>query len=339
MYITSVLSHLGAWNSLVNEYHQEYQDMQLAVNEITVQKTKLSHERRILLYSPIDITNEFERNLILHGWKTNEEINRIYFSKENRRITDIDAIKGDIGVDCIFGKFSFIESNIFVKFPLFINSKRIKIAFVIVPTSKLSRNMSTGTGNFEKVRDRIKALQPFPYKYKFALVGISDEYSELFVEEITTEIDQYLIERIGYSLLELKLQSEKENCEFKQQLPDDNHQIAKEVSSLANYKSGGVILVGVDNNINIVGVPRNQIDEIDRRLRQICQNSCTPSPTIVTSIFDNPNSSETCVIAFSIQEIRRKPCITREKVYVRAGPLARPANPDEIREMLLGDSA
>ncbi len=53
----------------------------------------------------------------------------------------------------------------------------------------------------------------------FILIGISDLFAEMKVLELTSPIDKYLIENVGYSLLEMKIQTERPNGDFRANCP------------------------------------------------------------------------------------------------------------------------
>ena len=196
--------------------------------------------------------------------------------------------------------------------------------------------MSAGVSNFEMVSDRISEITPMLPKYPFAIIGISDEETETEIHEVTSPLDNYLIGTLGYSMLEMRLQAEKPNYDFKVQLPAESHKIAKEMCALANHTNGGLILVGVDDNGNLRGVLRSELDEMQRRVIDIGTRECKPSPKIECFPFDISSEMEKCVLVIHISEIEQKPCMTNEKVYIRVGTMARAANSEEIRRLLLG---
>jgi predicted HTH transcriptional regulator len=43
-----------------------------------------------------------------------------------------------------------------------------------------------------------------------------------------------------------------------------------------------------------------------------------------------------CFLAVRISEIERKPCMTQGKIYIRDNATAIPANPEQVRRLLLG---
>jgi len=339
MYITNVASHLGAWMKFMNDYPVEFQDLHRVVaNALTdneLPKMQVG-ESPSSTYRTDQLSGSFKTAFVNQGWQTREHLT-INGNIERRSI--IDAVKNSIGVEYTFGKFFYTESVIFVKFPLFINANKFKIGLVITPTKSLAKLMRYGVSSFEMVRDRIRSLAPLPLKYPFAIVGISDQNIETVVEELTTSIDQYLFETLGLSLAEMILQTEKQNYDFKETLSPENDKVAKEICAFANLSGGGLMLVGVDDNGHTCGVLRQDLDDIQLRVMNIASTRCFPLPKIECKAFDLPDHPERCLLSIYIAEIPRKPCMTKEKVYIRVGSAARPATSDEIRNLILGSGA
>lgn len=338
MYITNVISHLGAWGKLRDGYPIEFQDLHQAVANITTQ-IELSNTPRgqsLNLYGPGQISEYFQSTFAGQGWQTKENliINGII-----QRKSVIDAIKNSIGVEYTFGQFHYTESVIFVKFPLFVKAHKFKIGLVITPSKSLVSLMPKGVNSFEMVRDRIRSLAPLPFNYPFAIIGISEQNLELKSEELTSKVDQYLFEKLGVSLTEMTLQTEKPNYDFKETLPTDNHKIAKEICAFANMTGGGLLLVGVNDDGYPCGVLRKDSDLIQQRVMNIATAKCIPLPEIETRIFELSDHPDKCLLTIYVSEIPRKPCMTDEKVYIRAGSSARAATSDEIRKMVLGIGA
>lgn len=339
MYITSVLSNLGAWEKFQVEFQAEYQEVTDIISHITPQKTKQSMERLMrnsLLYSIANIYDDMERGFNSLGW---EKTRFKYGKKTPKHFVEISAVKKSIGVDITFGKYAFAESDIFVKYPMFINIKELKIAVLILPVRSFATSMSPGVGYFEQVSDRMNEIAPLVPKYPFAIIGISDEPADLSIKELTSPLDNYLIEALGYSLLEMKMQSERPNYDFKVQLPTDQHKIAKEICSLANNKSGGIILVGVDNKGNLVGIPQTELDKTQLRVISIGTTDCRPMPKIECEPFFISPDNNRCILVVKVSEIELKPCMTSERVFIRVGTMARAATSEEIRRLLLGSAA
>jgi hypothetical protein len=332
MYIVNVLSHLGAWNMLQEQYSQEYSDINRVIENLQVEKDKSKFGVYSLLYSPRKIHQALKDSFRNTGWQVDNEINLLIIGRERKSI--IDAIKGRVGIEYTLAKFSYAESAIFVKFPLFLKADKFDIAVLLLPNKSLTKSMTPGIGSFELVRDRLLALSPLPQKYPFALIGISDGSDNIVIEELTSELDQYLINNIGFSLLDMQLKKERTNYDFKVQLPE-NSRVAKEICAFANCEQGGIVLLGVNDNGIPVGINREEIDAIQLRIQQVTKDSCIPAPELDIQIFDAEDQSR-CIILIRIREVLRKPCMFQDRVYIRTGTSAHPANSEQIRKLLLG---
>ena len=85
------------------------------------------------------------------------------------------------------------------------------------------------------------------------------------------------------SLTELlqKIQSgEDSTVEFKRELPRRDR-LADEIAAFANAR-GGVILIGVDDDGNIVGLDKEELTPVESRVVEICQDSIEPPVSIFT---------------------------------------------------------
>jgi hypothetical protein len=322
MYITHVLSHHGAWGMIEKSESDELDNL---INQINLSDLSIISASNIRN----KITNKFKEN----GWT--ERVPQ-YFSKE--RISRVDFVKGRLGVELSFGKFFYTESVIFVKFPIFIKSKSFDIGLIILPTKEFTKQMELKVGTFEMVKDRLTQLQPLPVKFPFALLGVSGNFDPLKVTELTTDLDIYLTNHSGYSFLEMQMLGEKPSYEFKRQLPNDNLSFAHEICAFANNANGGLILIGVDDNGYPTGINQKELDDLQLRISNIAQSNCHPAPEIEQSAFTTPNNYNTYILVVRVNELRRKPCMVREKVYIRSGTSAIPATSEDIRRVLLGQN-
>jgi len=73
---------------------------------------------------------------------------------------------------------------------------------------------------------------------------------------------------------------EDTTIEFKRALPHRNS-LADEIAAFANAR-GGVILIGVDDNREIVGIDRRELDTAEKTVVEICQDSIDPVLFIFT---------------------------------------------------------
>ncbi len=81
-------------------------------------------------------------------------------------------------------------------------------------------------------------------------------------------------------LIEKIYLGEDATIEFKRELPHRNS-LADEIAAFANAK-GGVILIGVDNSGEVIGVDRQELDAAEKTVVEICQDSMDPIVLIFT---------------------------------------------------------
>jgi len=337
MYLASVLSHLDAWELIRTSFSNEFQDIMSAISQAKPQKRLVDAPKREsnpFIYRCLELKNSIVEQFIYLNWISNcQDINELYISRERR--SNVDLIKNGIGIEITFSKFSYAESATFVKFPLFIKAERFQIGLIILASKSMHESLPVGSSSFEMVRDRFVGLGPLNLKFPFALLGITDIPVETKVEELTSNLDLFLIKKIGMSLLEMKWVKERPQFDFKQELPE-NDKLAKEVCAMANNEKGGLILVGIADNGDMVGLPRDLLDDTQLRITNIIRANCTPIPKFEIKSFDADDIAGSCILIVDIYEMERKPCMFRDKVYIRAGASAEPAKPDDIRRLLLG---
>ena len=82
---------------------------------------------------------------------------------------------------------------------------------------------------------------------------------------------------------------EDTRLELKREIPH-RQSLADEIAAFANT-SGGVILIGVDDSGEIVGIARQELDAVEKRVVEICQDSIEPLVLIHTEKLqlDNKN--------------------------------------------------
>ena len=73
---------------------------------------------------------------------------------------------------------------------------------------------------------------------------------------------------------------EDSTIEFKRELPE-RKELSDEMAAFANAR-GGVILIGVEDNGDIVGIDRESLDGAEKTVVEICQDSIDPPVHIVT---------------------------------------------------------
>lgn len=171
MYVTKVLSHLGAWNSLEENYP-------LLQSEIVKIVEIIQPESRT---SPAYLADQFKFQLAQHGWLKRT----IRFGEQpGSGLSNLYAVKDKLGIEYLFGKFAFVDSHLFVKFPLFVREEIIDIAVLIIPMKSLTSKMIAEVSNFEMIENRLTHITSQLPKYPFVILGISDDFAKLEVHEL-----------------------------------------------------------------------------------------------------------------------------------------------------------
>lgn len=87
---------------------------------------------------------------------------------------------------------------------------------------------------------------------------------------------------------------ERQQVEFKQQLPKDDEskfKVMKTVCAFANGQ-GGALLVGVDDDRNLVGVPEGSVDRLRDQLTQMIGSWVEPRPAVAFDILPITDSDK-----------------------------------------------
>ncbi len=86
-----------------------------------------------------------------------------------------------------------------------------------------------------------------------------------------------------YSLTELIekiMLGEDSTIEFKREMPQRNS-LAAEIAAFANTQ-GGIILIGIDDNREIVGLEQQALDSVEKMVVEICEDSIEPAVSVFT---------------------------------------------------------
>lgn len=336
MIIESVLSHMRGWELLHEKYPDELQELSHVLQTIVPWHTGTQKRGKYnppMSFSTSDIYRKMKIELKSLGWEINNKL-LIKTLESKSRYTSLDVIKNFIGIEIEFAKFAFTESNLFVKFPLFIKAQKIELGIVIMPMKSLANQIAYNISDFDMVSDRILLLPPLQLQYPFVIIGVTSEsVDNIRVVETTSELDYYLITSVGHSLIDMSLEKESNNYDFKQSLPN-NTKLEKVICSFANLDGGGLLLLGIDDNCKVTGYPRHSIDDTKLRISQIVRDTLNPPPILEYTVFDIPDDPAVCILAVKVSEILRKPCMTQDRVFIRDGASSRPANSDEIRRLL-----
>lgn len=179
MRIESSYSHLNGEEWLIVHRPAILKTIKRVIGLIDAEKcrTKQSKEKRkrgSLLYSPIALNREFSTLLEGDGWKEVkteywvtddfnlirqtltlsppeqkkkiEEANRPAYASFNQT----DFQKERVAIEVQFGKYSFIDYDLFVKHLAFYVGDKIDVGIEILPMKKMQEKMSSGIGYYER---------------------------------------------------------------------------------------------------------------------------------------------------------------------------------------------
>lgn len=184
MKIKFVYSHLNGleW---INTHHQKlWEEIKGSIESVDseVCKIKISKEKSIrgkVLYSPQKMNMEIKNQLSNRGWSeermnyyvtsdpklTSEIINLSEDDQKeqikNKNLTPIhsyhqtDFVKNRVSIEVQFGKYPFIEFDLFVKHLGFYHNDKIDLGIEIIPTKILQSEMSSGPGYYERALTHI----------------------------------------------------------------------------------------------------------------------------------------------------------------------------------------
>ena len=127
-------------------------------------------------------------------------------------------------------------------------------------------------------------------------------------------------EHISHPLSELVEEGKHQYLEFKESI---NNSIKEEMVAFANAE-GGTILIGVDDNGNILGFSptRRQLDKI-----QDFAYSCEPIVNVSSEVIDG-------IVVIEVEESDSKPVTCNSGSYIRKDATCRKMKAKEIRDMM-----
>jgi len=131
------------------------------------------------------------------------------------------------------------------------------------------------------------------------------------------------------------------NCEFKLKF-SSFEKMAKEIIAFANT-SGGYVIIGVDDNRNIVGVESEKTET--ELINETINNYCEPKIDISFEYFDIFGKEVVLVVIpesknkpHRIQDYKSEMDIQTSQVYVRVNDKSVPASKEMIRVLRTGSS-
>ena len=327
MYINAVLSSMGAWRILTEEHKQTLPELEQALASLEYLAPDQTQENAVG-----QLHQDLNEQLESLGWDIGTQIS---LKTGNRTFYTIDFLKDRIAGKLILNKQAFILSSLLASFPLSVQIHSIDLGFVLVPMHSLKKCLPRGVSDFESTCKVLQELPSVLIKYPFLIMGFSRQHLPLTVTELTSELDQLLLTRVGYTLSEMLILGEKPNYDFKVQLPERVERITKEVCALANLPGGGILLFGISDEGEVVGIHASELDNIKLRITNSIRSLCDPIPFFEFFSVNIANDPELAILVCQVDELKRKPCLVHSRAYVRSGPSAQRADSAEIRRMVL----
>ena len=180
MKLVEKYSHLNGYEWIKHHYPLYWQEIIDVIQSVDAKnaKTKISKEKSMKgrrLYNPREMNEGFKNEFEKRGWHSprKEDFRYIRDQKILREIVDLDIeeqdeiiknekiqsltgsvasdfIKDRISIEVQFGKYAFVQYDIYVKFaPQFMRNK-IDLGIEIVPMKSLQKEMSSGPTNYER---------------------------------------------------------------------------------------------------------------------------------------------------------------------------------------------
>ena len=166
MIIAGKYSFNGGAEAIEQHYPQLLREIEAVIGAIdaSICRTKTSKEKTMtgkLLYSPKELNKLFKAQFGARDWH-NKKVECVYptefYTPEytahhptNGAFRDMDFVKGDVGIEVQFGKYSFMVYNVCAKMTIFSKMGFIKVGVEIVPIKSLADEMSTGVSYFEQI--------------------------------------------------------------------------------------------------------------------------------------------------------------------------------------------
>lgn len=179
MKIDQKYSHLNGEEYLIVHHKKLYDEIINVIESIDANHfiTKESKEKTMkgqMLYSPVDINNEFNKKFNAKNW--NESRYHYYITTDPKLMNELiilpytkqkdflikhgnnkpissykqtDFVKEKIAIEVQFGKYAFVAFDLFVKHLLFYSGGVINLGIEILPTKKMQSQMSSGVAYYE----------------------------------------------------------------------------------------------------------------------------------------------------------------------------------------------
>ena len=204
MKIEFIYSHLNGLEWINTHQKKLWEEVKDSIDSVDIEvcKTKISKEKTMrgrVLYSPQKMNVEIKNQLSSRGWV--EERMNYYVTSDPKLTSEIinlsesdqkegiekknlipiqsyhqtDFVKNRVSIEVQFGKYPFIEFDLFVKHLGFFHNDKIDLGIEIIPTKFLQNEMSSGPGYYERTLTHIlrngRGTPPVP----LIIVGVQQD--------------------------------------------------------------------------------------------------------------------------------------------------------------------
>jgi len=182
MKIVYEYSHLGGSEILQVKYPSILTELYEVIESVKANRVKESKEKTKqgkLLYSPIDMNNQFKEKLNSLEYFELRDTYDIIIPNSTQRISgaykQIDFVKQKVLIEVQFGKYAFMFYDM-AKFQYFFNENKADVGIEIVPCHHLHQSMSSGVSFGEQLVYDIERLKRhFPaVPIKVILLDVDD---------------------------------------------------------------------------------------------------------------------------------------------------------------------
>lgn len=184
MRIIAIYSFNGGKEFILENHNSELEEVKEIISMVDAEscKTKKSEEKTMkgkMLYSPIDLNEQFKKCLDEKDWNTSPRIkvktNIPEIGEEHTGFREMDAIKNKLGVEVQFGKYAFMVYNVAAKMTIFSKLGFIDSGIEIVPMLSLAREMSTGVSYYEQMKTDLEMRGVSDIDIPVLIIGIAQD--------------------------------------------------------------------------------------------------------------------------------------------------------------------
>jgi ATP-dependent DNA helicase RecG len=144
-------------------------------------------------------------------------------------------------------------------------------------------------------------------------------------------------EEFSKSLPTIRKAGEGQTAEFKEEFPQQGHNLCTEVAAFAS-SGGGIILIGVCNNGDVKGLDGTTEEVRDGLLHRAQSLVAGIQPSVAYQMMIGHDGG--CILGILVEKEQSEPVFYyQQRPYVRDGRTSRPATPNEVKELVWSHSS